>query len=380
MIGREWSDFWWNNITGAYFVVTQITDVLLNNATAIIDVPSDLPWRKQMRSAVESGFRNKTTSPEVIIEIIDAADDCSYDIMPGKFLLQQYGQSREICNGYRDRSKRTIQEYLKEKSVLKNRIVWVKGLSGKQADEWLKFCKDYYSESSETGLFVLEIHEPYTRIEYKKLTYIKFHDFVTSYDVQLFNSFILDESDGLNSNWKRYISTAAASLCSIDAEISELILRTKDLKKTSMLSVIEEIADYPQYRLRGGDELSTHVLAYQRKGELTELEHRLWKAQIQTLFPLIEMERVKMINSFKTELKKALENNHIEQYEEQLKEPVEIELGTLCYMLSAGLIHVENRDVRDRIYFLHICRNLLAHAHCCNTEQVSRLLDQNIAF
>lgn len=375
MIEREWSEFWWNNITGSNYVISQVVQTLLDNSTVIIEVPSDLPWRREMRSAIETSFRGQSASSDTIIEFIDAVDDCTSGEAPGKYLLEQYGQSCEIRNGYRERSGKSIQEYLKEKAVLKNRIIWVKGLTGKQAEDWVKFCKEFGPETPEKGLFVLEIHGAYSKVESKTIRTIRFLNFVTSYDVQLFNSFILDEKKGLSTEWKRYISTVAASLCDTDAEISELLLQANDLKSVSLLTEIGKIAAHPHYSARGGDSDSAHVLACSRNGNRSELEHRLWKAQIQTLFPIIELERISLIGYYKEELREALSNHFVEQYEAQVVDPADIELGTFCYLLTVGYIDIYESNIRERIFFLHDCRNLLAHAHSCNEEQVRQLLD-----
>lgn len=373
---REWSEFWWTNITGSNYVVSQVVQTLLDNSTVIIEVPSDLPWRREMRSAIETSFRGQSASSDTIIEVIDAVDDCTSGRAPGKYLLEQYGQSREVRNGYRERSGKSIQEYLKEKAVLKNRIIWVKGLTGKQAEAWVKFCKEFGPESPEKGLFVLEIHGAYSKAENRTIRTIRFLNFVTSYDVQLFNSFILDGKKGLSAEWKKYISTAAASLCDTDAEISEMLLQVDNLKSASLLDEIDRIAAYPHNSARGGDSDSTHVLAYSRNGNRSELEHRLWKAQIQALFPIIELERISLIENYRESLKEALSSHYVEQYKAQVVDPTDVELGTFCYLLTVGYIDIYDSSIRDRIFFLHECRNLLAHAHCCRGEQVIQLLDK----
>lgn len=371
---QNWSAFWWNNITGANLVVSNVVDALLDNSTVVIDVPSDLPWRQQMRSVIEDSFRSRSGSPEMIIEIIDAADECPSDQAPGQFLLQKYAQNREVRGGYRERSQRTIQDYLKEKGVLKDRVIWVKGLSGKYIAKWLNFCKDYCHDSPEYGLFVLEVHGGVTRLDNKNIQYIRFLDCVSSYDVQLFSSFVVDDISNLNSDWKKYISSVAANLCDTDAEISACLLSNINVKSDSPLDIITNISEYSQYKMRGTDPTSKHIFAFSRKGDTTELEKRLWKAQVQTLFPLIEMERILIIEQYEYEMQEALDKNYVEQYRSQITNPIELELGTMCYMMSVCQLYIKEKETRDRIKFLHDCRNNLAHAHCCSPEEVRQLL------
>jgi hypothetical protein len=109
-------------------VVSNVVESLLAKSTVVLEVPEDLPWRQEMRRVIERDFRDKSHLMEHIVEIIDAADECKGE-EPGAFLLEHYSPSREIRLGYRARSKKTIQDYIKENGVLKNRVVWVKGLT-----------------------------------------------------------------------------------------------------------------------------------------------------------------------------------------------------------------------------------------------------------
>ena len=209
----------------------------------------------------------------------------------------------------------------------------------------------------------------------KWLNHIRYLDTVTNYDVQLFNSFVLDTDLSLTPNWKKYIATAVAILCDTDAEIAELMLQPEDLKTVSFIKLIEELADDPCYAKRGANSSSGHLFSFFRSGELQEIEARLWKAQVQVLFPLIEIERVSIIEKYRGILQDTLDNNYVEQYKKQLTSPVEIEFGTLCYMIASGMLYISDKSDRDRIHFLHDIRNDLAHAHFCDSAKVKELLD-----
>jgi hypothetical protein len=117
-------------------------------------------------------------------------------------------------------------------------------------------------------------------------------------------------------------------------------------------------------------------LTYARAGESAELEKRLWKAQVQTLFPLIEMERLSIVEYYKDLLSDTLSHSYVEQYKARITDPVDLELGTFCYLLTVNSVSLDNLAARERIFFLHECRNRLAHAHYCSEEQVCRLLDE----
>lgn len=374
MKSTEWEDFWWNNITGANMIVAKVSDTLNENKMVVLNVPSDLPWRYQMRSAIELHFRKNAETEDTYMQIIDANDECR-DEDPGKFLLTKFGKTREIKNGYREKSGASIQKYLIQNRVLKNTIVWIKGLNHEQKKAWMTFSREYNTQSVSDGLFVLEVHDNKDNIDHKKVTLINFSDFVSSYNVQLFDSFILDRENCYTSNWKKYISTVTSCLCDTDAEISLELIRHTDFLHENPIEGISKIDKSGSFASRGSDEGSNHVLAYFRRGEVGELEHRMWVAQVQVLFPLIEIERTKLISTLYDEIKKALTSEDIYQYDVIIEDPNEVELGTLDYLKRSFKINIPQSDIRSWISFLHNCRNKIAHMGCCEPEDVVKLLN-----
>lgn len=377
---EAWDEFWWNNITGAQVIVSKVVEGMLDSKMVVLKIPSDLPWRYSMRSAIDMAFQDRMDSSEIVIDPIDAADDNPDNLEPGRFVLQRYASS-EVCNGYREKSKISIQDYITQKKVIKNRIVWVKGISSEVAGKWVRFCKGFSVKSVSEGLFVLEIQGDIPVSESKHVKCIDFSDWVGSYDVQLFNSFILDRDERYSDIWKRYAATAAAVLCGVDAEVSAYILQNVDFCRQSMFEGIAAAAEMPEFELRGRKE-SDHVFWYWRQNHREELEYRLWSAQVQVLFPVIELERVSIIGKWHGAIEAALRENEVKQYDVVITDPMDVELGTLCYMMSwrncdgLYMLYIPNEDDRARIRFLHECRNLLAHVSCCTSEQVAQLLDQ----
>ncbi len=258
--------------------------------------------------------------------------------------------------------------------------IWVKGLNKKTAAEWIEFCRGFSERTAADGLFVLEVHGDVMVSEAEAIRLIDFSACVSSYDVQLFNSFILDEQDMYSDLWKKYVSTCAATVCDIDAEISELLIRVIDFKTESVIEGIKRISEMPEFSRRGKEDSSCHILRSYRNGDAAELEHRIWVAQIQVLFPIIELERVSFIQKYEADIQKVLDREEIIQYGEVLREAVDVELGSLCYLMNRRyregfyLLYIPDESDRKRIGFLHDCRNRLVHVSCCSPEQVLELL------
>ena len=375
-----WEEFWWNNITGARTVVDRVVKALLENKMAVLKVPSDLSWRYPMRSVIQNAFNEKTDSRDIVIETIDAVDNNPDNLDPGKFILQNYAISA-IKAGYREKARYSIQDYISDRNVIKNRIIWVKGLDEKMAGKWFQFCRGFSPRSAVDGLFVLETHDKVTSPESRYIQYIDFDDCVSSYDVQQFNSFILDAQKVYSTNWKRYISTVAASVCGVDAEISEMLLRVVDFRTEVPTDGLQRIDEGGGFDRRGTEKDSNHPLWHYRNQNSTELLQRVWAAQIQVLFPIIELERQKIIQKWSAAIKVALRDNEVKQFGTILTDPTETELGTLCFMMSCKvygdyrMLYIPDELDRERIRFLHDCRNKLAHMNCCTPSEVAGLLD-----
>ena len=82
----------------------------------------------------------------------------------------------------------------------------------------------------------------------------------------------------------------AAELCDTDAEISAELLDCIDLRNhepAEGISIIDSAGDFLR---RGAGNQSKHILAYYRKENTSEIQKRIWSAQLQVLFPIIEME------------------------------------------------------------------------------------------
>ncbi|NLM83540.1 MAG: hypothetical protein GX189_02390 [Clostridiales bacterium] len=379
MFNISWDEFWWTNITGPNVVVTTVAMHLLECANVVLSVPSDLPWRHSMRSSIHSEFKYRSMFQDIIIEPIDVADENPDHLEPGRFILQRFGDDA-AQRGFRDKSKMTIQDYISQKEILKNRIVWVKGLSGQTAPQWINLCRGFTPKNYNEGLFVLEVPGDVRFRESSRMRLVSYNKCVTSYDVRLLNSFILDSIDKRSNVWKNYIATVAAVLCDTDAEVSECLLQNVSFAEESPVEGLRRIAEQPEFARRGQESHSGHILQLYRKGNLPEIERRIWSAQVQTLFPIIEMERIEIIKRNFAAIKKALEQEVIVQYNEEITNPYDVELGTLCHLMSKRgsdghyLLYIPDEALRDRIRFLHECRNLLAHAECCSPYQVAELL------
>ena len=377
---RLWDEFWWSKITGPHLLIEEVSNALYENKIVILQIPADLPWRHAMRNEVRSSFAGKMQDSNILIESIDATDDNPENVEPGRYILDRFAEDEMIRRGYREKSKVTIQEYLLSCGILKGRVLWIKGLTAGTAKQWVDFCRKFPGRDLNGSALILECSGDLSEVKGKNIVVVRYDDYITSHDVQLFNDIMMSEQTDCSDLWKLYKATVAASLCGTDAEISKLLLEVTNFKSETVCDGLEKIAQDEKFFLRGADEKSSHVLWHYRNGNQDELNHRIWIAQVRTLFPFIEMERIRLIKKNEKAIEDVLEKKMIIQYGERVSKAVDVELGTLCYMIKHReedglyLLYIPDETQRQRIIFLHECRNCLAHVESCSFQQVNELL------
>ena len=374
----DFEEFWWNNITGPHSVVTKTSELLSTKFAVLLLVPGDLPWRHTMRSAIDAEFKRRSSMMDILIRPIDVKDEYLQDIAPGQFILRNYA-SESVKNEYRVGSGMSMQEYIKRNSVLKNTILWLKGFNNaEQVKDWVNFCSDYATGAVVDGLFILEVQDNMRLPAHSSIPKINFSEYVDSYNLLLFCSFLLDEQKELTAQWKSYIAAMVSNLCETDAEVAERMILETNFMNEEPLDVLSRIAKEPDFVRRG--EGAQHAFALLRNRNNLTLKKRLWSAQVQVLFPVIELERVELVRQWHAEIAAALAK-HPEQRgygngsNEAIDDLCDIELGQLNHMIINHMLEIPAPEIRSRIALLRTCRNLLAHGECCSAAQTGKLLN-----
>ncbi len=389
---HEWSEFWWTSITGPRNLTVQVVRALHERNNVCLIVPDDLPWRDVMRGCIETEMHQKIEMDEFYVEFIDVEDECADLDDIGRYLLERYA-SPSIAAGYRRREK--LQKYMVDNKVLTNRVLWIKGMNAQQEKQWLKFCKDYYPENDMDGRFVLELRWTGVDAGAKNLSIIKYRDLINRYDLSLFNSIFLNrEKSSYSPVWQQYISILCALLCNTDAETSQALMDNCDFLSEEPTCGMYRVAEDEKYQRRG-ETNSSHILNMVRQEKNGDIEALIWKAQLQVLFPLIEIERVSFVSCYSAQIEEALQEKYydyrtgqfqtISQFGEQVDGPTDAEMGTLFRMTrlkrasdyAQYLLYVPGEQSRLRIELLHDIRNSLAHRKYCSIDKVANFINNH---
>ncbi len=382
-------DFWWSAVTGPQAFAKAVAGVLLEGRMALAAVPDDLPWRQSMRSEILARIREGSASSDTYIETVDAQEDCPDPATIGTFLLERFG-SRQVAGSWRPRSGKSIQRYLADNRVLAGKILWIKGIAPGQAPAWTAFCRGFGRPSPETGLFVVECAESVPDDARSCFAVVDFARYVSGFDVQMLAALgLARQEQPLPKLWQRYAAATAAQLAGFDAELAEALLDPECTASAACwrsqdpLDMLARIADWPAFARRGRGPGSRHALAHLRLGRPDELAKRVWTAQIQVLFPIIEMQRTRLVDHLRPQLEEALDRLRVEQFGARLDSPDELEFGTLVYLLALRTpegereVYVPDEALRETVHSLRDARNLLAHRHQrCTPAQIDFILER----
>ena len=375
---QESSQIWWQEITGPKTFVSNVTERLLE-ASVIVKVPDDLPWRHEMRQEIQSELREQYDYAEISIIPIDAEEDVEENTEIDAFILERFALG-DVARQYRKKSGKSITQYIVQKNVLQNDVLWVKGITEKTIKPWMDFLLAFNDCCPKNGRIVLEIRDSIQYVKQDTIEEIDYSSYISDNNLQLFNSILLDRMPTISEVWKRYLSALAACLCETDAEIAEYFLNEYARQTADPIRVLEAIAQDPDYSRRGAADGSSHILSLVRHKCTSQIERRIWKAQLQVLFPVVEAERINLIERIKHDLTAMISVREIRQYGESIVNPYDFEWGTLFYAMKLTNINEEyylkslSKAEREEIRRFRDYRNNLAHGDCCTVTQVSEIL------
>lgn len=376
MTDRSLESFWWREVAGPSGFVTQIVNGLLEYRNVLIRLPDDLAWRHEMRNAFREAMETTPGLESLFLEVTDVSED-GRNLSPSDYVLERFVLASDRLR-YR-RARESVQSYLLDHGLLQNRVVWIKGVARGMAASWAEFISGWQPRSVTDGLFVVEDREEtHARVPWvRELDFLPYSDETS---VRLFCWSMLSGLSfrGLGSRWRKYAVALLANLCEGDVEVAAALAEGLDIRSDDPLDTVRAIATSSQFERRGVAG-SSHVLALAREGRLSELRARVWAAQLETLFPLIENERVSVIESLDDALRERMETEEVRQFGKVIESPMDMELGTLVHLMGSGSANggeplVRDRERRGRILLLWRCRNLLAHRETCAPEQVAALL------
>ena len=348
---------WWETVTGPLRLIEQTAAHLDAGKSVILQGAENIPWLEYFRDCVSHRV------DAARFELIEW-ENCPRDAAVPRLLEHLAPRHVNLCPS--DEKRRL--EYLKNEHILSNTLVWA--ASGEEhPDALIHFVSVYRGRSlHEDGAFVVEVPEqfPLPALSNRVET-VRCGEYITDDDMRLFAAILAESARSIPAELKDYAAHLTAGLAGRQAEIVQDLLQDIKFEEDDPLQVITD--GWGTGFITGNGDMS--IPDY--------IGHIQWKAQLQTAFPGIEMERRKLIDENYGALELALKTEYwnpkndrtgyVRQFDEEPEGPYDLELGTVVYMMTLRrnddrtlpLLRAEDPDWRERVHFLQKCRNKLAH-------------------
>jgi hypothetical protein len=348
------ADVWWNIISGPNYVIETITCTLCDKQGVIIK-GKNIPYEREMRNIIQSRLQEKN----IYTEIIDNSE--IKDINFGEYLLEKFGSSSD--RRYYRRGIGTAENYIHEKNILKNKLIWFINVPENYLNECINFYKEYNAKNYEDGLLLFEFND--NKIEnIKGLQIINIDQLITFYDILSF-AMMLTSKFSVNETLKHYFVWIVTLLFKND--ITSLVrFLNEEISSGDISEVIVAIEKLNSGKLN----IDTNIL-----------NNSFWKAQLQIIFPIIEELRTGIIKKHYNLIEDALSKSkgQASYFGGTIKNPYDSEYGFLVYLMNQKSSNGEYllsfpSNIYKEIYFLHKCRNKLAHLDYCDIEEIKKII------
>ena len=382
-MSMDHSDIWWTNVTGPQMLIKSVVSSLTDNCNVQLLLPELCPWPNRMRELIADAAQSEYSLEGVTFDVV-TPNDIKITQSPIEVLLDRYA-----LNDVRLRYRNSLNpaEYLIQNHVLKDRVVWLSGFDSNDIEAWMGLICRWPSKTPLDGLFVLETSFDGTTSrdqndnDSASRKTISYRDYVDGYSVSLFNSLLVDEmpSKAFSGEEKRYCASLLSNVCGEDVEASDKLSENLESVLENSFDALCEVLDYFAHNWH--DTAHDNVLAIARRADKSAIDRRVWKAQVEILFPILEARRLSVITKIHDQLSVVLDSNCVSQFGERVCEPEDVELGTLVHLMmetnddGERLLYIPDRELRNEIHLLRECRNTIAHHKVCEWSQVKWLLE-----
>lgn len=342
---------WWGQIGNSLRLLTKVTNNLRDCQSAVLQVPQNLPWRRDFYEAID--IRRSAFSGERRLVRLTWGDGMD----PGEFILDELCSNRVRADYWPGQ---TYAEYLGSKSelLMNDYYVWVTGIHSKaDVSKWGEFVSQYYhiaKQLDSSAVFILEYDGANTDVSgVEKIVYT-----VENYDCRVFS---LEAAATLgNTELRNYQAELALSICDNNPELCfALLMAGNKLLHNPVQTTVEVVSN----------SYSSEGLPFVALDE-QQIQSSAWEAAIVLLFPVLERYRMSFISKNDTELTRHLPISNSNG--DRVTDPCDLEIGALYYIVSSASKVFATSDV-DAIRLCRKVRNLLAHNKIVPIDDVQRI-------
>ena len=324
---------WWGSVPNAARYVREIVTAIHEERSLVLVLRENVPWREFLPVVVEERIED---IPDRSLKRIACPEED-----PGDYLLEHYCMAEKRLTY---RASRSHAQFLAEAEglVLHKAILWIEIADERKARAWTEFVRAYHGfarKGASSPSFILVFSDDYGAGRgCKGVSYLAFAEEVNEFDRFAFATLAAASSIG-QRRFKPYLATLAASVSAEDMELCAACSRRGMEFLRSPCETLEKIAE---------EERRSDASPFALDDLLEGLARRVWKAQVKSVFPLIEDRRQAYIEQCYA----ALRAMHLV--------PEEVEIGVLSHKAAVGELRLPSAAVEE-LLLLKEARNHLAH-------------------
>ena len=333
----ERSDLWWRHTFGPAKLVREVADALLYGKHPWVNY-HNMPWAFEFRETIKQIVEEQDA--EISFEFIDIREPDHSD--PIRFLrtldsgvMQYYMPSR------------ALEDYIQQKELFPNTVVWAYGFSAGANETWVTLSERCAKRKTSFRI-VCEGDLPVPgsgRVQ----RYIA-NKYISRFDSLLLIMSVVSEQVDYTVEQRNYLSTLLNELFELNSEAANKAVNDLDSFLTAPVT--------------------TGLQLLPECNEAT-VNKAVWNAQIKAIYPLIEQQRLRIIERNLKGISGILPIN--DNYGNTYSRPEEIELRHLVYYTASGEAFLSEAD-QKLLGILHPMRNKLSHLNLLDKDEVSLIL------
>ena len=347
---------WWERVPNALAFLAEITESLLSEKSIVLHYATAIPWHNYFVGQIQESVMQQNSSKK--FEVIQGIDN------PGEYLLREYCKPEKRAQY---RPSKTYARFFAESDdiVLHERYFWIYADSVEALNNWMEFVSEYVkqrSKNKEIAVFIIEWNGHGTIRPIKGVRAIYFDDYIGEYDRVAFST-LAASSIREDPLIKTYLAELTASIAGNNIELSALCLENYKEFLQDTFTFVDQFAIMCTHDGVEGQ------LPF--KKDKDEIKRCIWRAQIKTLYPIIEEYRESFVEKHKEEISRELPI--ATSYGEEYVDPKDVELGTLVYMVGAGKLSLVTSEYRQLDKY-KTARNKLSHLNILEYIEIKELI------
>ncbi len=331
---------WWKYIPSARRFRKKVTGFLSEDSSVHIIVPKEFPYLEEF-------------TDEVVSKTLDCFSDrssrrCKSDMEAEEWIKNNfYSEEERLYLNPRISIANSIVE--NENTIFHSMVIVISSDNEQTIKDWLQFISSYFHgrEGKKKAVFLIISQKKGMAVQNMRM--LDYMDYADSYDFQAFAS-LLSADLKMGDRFKSYL-TELACLCG-----------KKNAEKIAYF-INEAI-----YFLK--DPISVCVSEYGM--DKKEMESLVWKAQIRTVYPIIEDFRQILIRKRRKDLEHLLPVANA--FGETIAKPEDLEIGTLSYLVDNYQLNLPYDMIRVYRTFRE-SRNKLSHISILSYDEICTLLE-----